>query len=121
MRLFVHEDRKEDMKESVNKEIGDQEGYAMKTVNQTVLEKINELLKEVVQCDDEALEVDGETYVNSLGLDSLERIDLVCALEREFGIVIPNERVYQLETINDLMLLITPSKTKRKTAKDQIS
>jgi acyl carrier protein len=38
-------------------------------------------------------------FVNDLGADSLDTVELVMALEEEFGVEIPDEAAEQIETV----------------------
>lgn len=49
----------------------------------------------------ETHEVTPETTNNDLGLDSLDKIDIVVAIEGKFGIGIPDERFEDLKTVQD--------------------
>ena len=41
------------------------------------------------------------SFVNDLGADSLDTVELVMAFEEEFGIEIPDEDAEQLQTVGD--------------------
>lgn len=43
---------------------------------------------------------------DELGLDSLDLIELTMEIERQFGIIIPDEKVEQVEAVNDMVLLV---------------
>jgi len=48
-------------------------------------------------------------FVDDLGADSLDVIELVMAFEEEFGITIPDEDIDGLETVNDTIHYLTYS------------
>lgn len=83
------------------------------------MERIVEILQGILQCEEEVLVVDGDSHVNTLGLNSLERIDLICALEREFNVIIPDEKISELQRINDFIDYINKSRTKRRKLREQ--
>ncbi len=56
---------------------------------------INELGVEAEKVTDEA------SFVEDLGADSLDTVELVMAFEEEFGIDIPDEDAEQLRTVGD--------------------
>lgn len=56
---------------------------------------INELGVEAEKVTDEA------AFVEDLGADSLDTVELVMAFEEEFGIDIPDEDAEQLRTVGD--------------------
>lgn len=43
---------------------------------------------------------------NDLGADSLDTIELVMAIEEEFGIELPEEKVADIATVGDLIALV---------------
>ena len=46
------------------------------------------------------------SFVNDLGADSLDTVELVMALEEEFGIEIPDEDAEKLATVGDALRYI---------------
>ncbi|MCX6219320.1 acyl carrier protein [Spirosoma sp.] len=42
-------------------------------------------------------------FARDLGMDSLDSVDLIMQLEREFGIRIPDEDHYKLTTMQDVL------------------
>ncbi len=47
------------------------------------------------------------TFVDDLGADSLDQVELIMALEDEFNIEIPDEEAEKLKTINEVVAYIT--------------
>lgn len=65
-----------------------------------VEEKVKQLI--VDQLGVEASDVtDSSSFVDDLGADSLDRVELVMALEEIFGIEIPDEDAEKLVTVQD--------------------
>lgn len=61
-------------------------------------EKVKKIV--VDQLEVEEKEVTPEAnFVNDLGADSLDTVELVMALEEEFGVEIPDEAAEQIETV----------------------
>jgi acyl carrier protein len=61
-------------------------------------EKVKKIV--VDQLEVEENEVTPEAnFVNDLGADSLDTVELVMALEEEFGVEIPDEAAEQIETV----------------------
>ncbi|MEB3280921.1 MAG: acyl carrier protein [Lyngbya sp.] len=61
-------------------------------------EKVKKIVAE--QLSVEETEVTPEAnFVNDLGADSLDTVELVMALEEEFGIEIPDEAAEEIETV----------------------
>jgi acyl carrier protein len=50
--------------------------------------------------------VDGAKFVDDLGADSLDTVELVMALEEEFGVEIPDEDAEKLATVGDALKYI---------------
>jgi len=44
---------------------------------------------------------DGASFVEDLGADSLDTVELVMAFEEEFGVDIPDEDAEQMRTVGD--------------------
>ena len=49
---------------------------------------------------------DGAKFVDDLGADSLDTVELVMALEEEFGVEIPDEEAEKLMTVGDALRYI---------------
>ena len=49
---------------------------------------------------------DGAKFVDDLGADSLDTVELVMALEEEFGVEIPDEDAEKLTTVGDALRYI---------------
>ncbi|MGC9383911.1 MAG: acyl carrier protein [Kosmotogaceae bacterium] len=52
------------------------------------------------------------SFVEDLGADSLDLVDLVMALEKELGISIDDEKLSELSTVSDVIELIETEKDK---------
>ena len=50
---------------------------------------------------DEAKVVDGASFIDDLGADSLDIVELVMAFEEEFGIEIPDDAAEKITTVKD--------------------
>jgi len=68
------------------------------------MENIEQKVKEIVA---DRLGVDPEevtpeaSFIEDLGADSLDTVELVMALEEEFGIEIPDEDAEKIQTVGD--------------------
>ena len=51
-------------------------------------------------------------FIEDLGADSLDTVELVMAFEEEFGIVVPDEEAEKLQSVGDVMKYIEDSKGK---------
>lgn len=74
---------------------------------------ILERLKEIVA---EQLEIDAETITEQtrlnedLNADSLDVVEMLMALEDEFGVDIPDEEIEKMKTIGDVVAFIEANK-----------
>ena len=50
---------------------------------------------------------DDASFVDDLGADSLDIVELVMALEEEFGVSIPDEQAEKIKTVGDAVDFIT--------------
>lgn len=51
-------------------------------------------------------QLQGETVIADLGIDSLAMLEIVGAMEREFKIQLPDDQLVGLQTVNDLVSLL---------------
>jgi acyl carrier protein len=68
----------------------------MVEVNDPLIEKIKTLIIERLKLADmtpEMIETDGPLFGEGLGLDSIDALELVLGLEKEFGTIIPDAEV----------------------------
>ncbi|MFP8872070.1 MAG: acyl carrier protein [Myxococcota bacterium] len=47
------------------------------------------------------------SFVNDLGADSLDTVELVMELEEEFGLTIPDEEAADIQTVGDAVTYVT--------------
>ncbi len=68
-----------------------------------MIEKLKEILNNTVDVDAN-IEIDENTVIlRDLGVDSLDMVELVCAVEEEFDIEIADKKIKSLVTIGDLI------------------
>lgn len=74
-----------------------------------ILKGITSVINEILIDSDKAdmIEVHETSSLISLGLDSLQILQLVDDIEKNFNISIPNESVYEFENINDIISFIS--------------
>jgi acyl carrier protein len=59
---------------------------------------------------DEAEVISGAKFIDDLGADSLDTVELVMALEEEFGIEIPDEDAEKITTVRDAISYVQEHK-----------
>ena len=64
------------------------------------IEKVKEVIASQLGVDLEEVTPEA-SFVDDLGADSLDTVELVMALEEEFGIEIPDEEAEKISTVND--------------------
>ncbi len=64
----------------------------------SVEDKVKEIIIEQLGVDPEEVTNDA-SFINDLGADSLDTVELVMALEEEFDIEIPDEEAEKLQTV----------------------
>jgi acyl carrier protein len=64
--------------------------------------KVKEIIAKELEVDIAQLKPEAK-FIEDLGADSLDVVELVMALEEEFGIDIPDEEADKLKTVGDAM------------------
>ncbi|MEF9952921.1 MAG: acyl carrier protein [Clostridium sp.] len=65
-------------------------------------DKIKEKISEVLGVEAEDITMES-TFIDDLGADSIDLVELVMALEEEFEIQIPDEEVAKIKTVSDVV------------------
>ncbi len=65
-----------------------------------VFAKVKEIIVEQLGIDEEEISIES-SFVDDLGADSLDIVELIMALEEEFSLEIPDEDAEKLVTVND--------------------
>ena len=66
----------------------------------SVAERVKEIIVEQLGVNEEQVVADAK-FVEDLGADSLDTVELVMALEEEFGAEIPDEEAEKLTTVKE--------------------
>jgi len=69
---------------------------------QELMEKVTKVVVEKLGVKEDQVKVDA-SFVDDLGADSLDRVELVMALEDEFDIEIPDEDAEKLVKVSDAL------------------
>ena len=75
----------------------------------STFEKVRDIVVDQlgVEPDEVAIE---STFIDDLGADSLDIVELIMAFEEEFGIEIPDEAAEKLKTVQDVVSYIDQNK-----------
>lgn len=65
-----------------------------------VAERVKKIVVEHLNVDAEKV-VDGANFIDDLGADSLDTVELVMAFEEEFGVEIPDDAAETIVTVGD--------------------
>jgi acyl carrier protein len=72
----------------------------------SIEERVKEIIIEQLGVSADQIKPEAK-FVEDLGADSLDQVELVMALEEEFGAEIPEEDVDQLQSVDDVNKYIT--------------
>ena len=64
--------------------------------------KVIELIVEQLDTDSDNIS-DGDSFMDDLGADSLDTVELIMAFEEEFDIEIPDEDAENIRTVGDVL------------------
>lgn len=70
-----------------------------------IMEKVKAVIVEQLNVDEGDV-VEDASFIDDLGADSLDIVELVMALEEEFGISIPDEEAENIKTVGDAIAFI---------------
>jgi len=77
-----------------------------------VTEKVKSIIAEQLGVKIEEV-TEGASFIDDLGADSLDTVELVMALEEEFGVEIPDEDAEKMTTVGDAIKYIEEKATKK--------
>ena len=75
----------------------------------STLEKVRDIISKQLSVKPENVK-DDSNIAEDLGADSLDLVEILMALEDEFGISIPDEAIPQIKTIKDVVAFIDQNK-----------
>jgi acyl carrier protein len=70
-------------------------------MSDNILDRVKKVVKEELNVQDEVSE--SASFTDDLGADSLDVVELVMAIEEEFGIDVPDEDTQGLKTVRDVV------------------
>ena len=73
-------------------------------------EKVKKIIVEQLSIEDADTVTPQASFVNDLGADSLDTVELVMALEEEFDIEIPDDEAEKIKTVQDAVDYIAKDK-----------
>jgi len=81
-------------------------GYLHLGMSQDIFDRVKKVTVEELSCKEEEVAL-ASSFTDDLGADSLDVVELVMALEDEFGIDIPDEEVGEIKTVGNAVDYIT--------------
>lgn len=78
----------------------------------SVVEKVNDIISEQLGVKKEEIKIES-SFIDDLGADSLDTVEVVMALEEEFGIEIPDEDAEKITTVGEAVKYIEEKITKK--------
>ena len=72
-------------------------------------ERVKEIIVEQLGVDADQVTAN-DSFVDDLGADSLDTVELVMALEEEFDVEIPDEDAEKIATVNDAISYLSANK-----------
>ncbi|MBI5707205.1 MAG: acyl carrier protein [Armatimonadetes bacterium] len=76
---------------------------------QEIVGRVKKVVVEKLGCKEEEV-VESASFQEDLGADSLDTVELVMALEEEFGVDIPDDEVNAIRTVGDAIEYICKKK-----------
>jgi acyl carrier protein len=74
-----------------------------------VAERVKKIVVQHLGVDAEKV-VDNADFIDDLGADSLDRVELVMAFEEEFGVEIPDDAAESIVTVGDAVRFVEKAK-----------
>ncbi len=70
-----------------------------------ISERVKKIVVEHLGVEEDKV-VDGASFIDDLGADSLDTVELVMAFEEEFGVEIPDDAAEKILTVSDAIKFI---------------
>ena len=81
-------------------------GAAKRTDMSDIAERVKKIVVEHLGVEEDKV-VESASFIDDLGADSLDTVELVMAFEEEFGIEIPDDAAETIQTFGDAVKFIT--------------
>ena len=75
----------------------------------STFEKVRDIVVDQLGAEPDAVAIES-TFIDDLGADSLDIVELIMAFEEEFGIEIPDEAAEKIKTVQDVVSYIDQNK-----------
>ena len=75
----------------------------------STLDKVRDIVVDQLGVERDEVNIDS-TFIDDLGADSLDIVELIMAFEEEFGIEIPDEAAEKIKTVQDVVSYIDQNK-----------
>ena len=75
----------------------------------STFEQVKKIVKEQLGVEEDEIQM-SSTFVDDLGADSLDIVELIMAFEEEFNIEIPDEKAEKIKTVEDVVKYIEDAK-----------
>lgn len=72
-------------------------------------DKVRDIVVDQLGVEADEINIDS-TFIDDLGADSLDIVELIMAFEEEFGIEIPDEGAEKIKTVQDVVTYIDQNK-----------
>ncbi len=76
-----------------------------------ILEKVKEVIIEQLAVEEDAIKLE-TSFIDDLGADSLDIVELIMALEEEFDLQIPDSEAEKITTVGDVVEYIKSANKK---------
>ena len=76
-----------------------------------IFEKVKEVIIDQLAVEDEAIKME-TSFIDDLGADSLDIVELIMALEEEFDLQIPDSEAEKITTVGDVVEYIKDANRK---------
>ncbi len=71
-----------------------------------ISDRVKKIVVEHLSVDEDKV-IEGASFIDDLGADSLDTVELVMAFEEEFGIEIPDDAAESIQSFGDAVKFIT--------------